>query len=95
VLTDRSDLTAGRDFAVASPSTWRLADLSTKYAFLEDCVLRTCTGLGRKLRIAPLITNQIVSTLAGIRVLFAPTQTGFTYGVRAGRRETACLLQRR
>lgn len=38
VLTDRSDLTAGRDFAVASPSTWRLADLSTKYAFLKDCV---------------------------------------------------------
>jgi DNA-binding transcriptional LysR family regulator len=38
VLTDRSDLTAGRDFGVASPSTWRLADLSTKYAFLKDCV---------------------------------------------------------
>ena len=38
VLTDRSDLTAGRDFAVASPLTWRLADLSTKYAFLKDCV---------------------------------------------------------
>ncbi|WP_163873560.1 LysR family transcriptional regulator [Rhizobium laguerreae] len=38
VLTDRSDLTSGRDFAVASPSTWRLADLSTKHAFLKDCV---------------------------------------------------------
>lgn len=38
VLTDRSDLTAGRDFAVASPMTWRLADLSTKHAFLKDCV---------------------------------------------------------
>jgi len=38
VLTDRSDLTAGRDFGVASASTWRLADLSTKYAFLKDCV---------------------------------------------------------
>lgn len=38
VLTNRSDLTVGRDFAVASPSTWRLADLSTKYAFLKDCV---------------------------------------------------------
>ncbi len=38
VLTDRSDLTVGRDFGVASPSTWRLADLSTKYAFLKDCV---------------------------------------------------------
>lgn len=38
VITDRSDLTAGREFAVASPSTWRLADLSTKYAFLKDGV---------------------------------------------------------
>lgn len=38
VLTDRSELSAGRDFAVGSPLTWRLADLSTKYAFLKDCV---------------------------------------------------------
>jgi DNA-binding transcriptional LysR family regulator len=38
VLTDRSSLTSGRDFTVASPSTWRLADLSTKHAFLKDCV---------------------------------------------------------
>jgi len=38
VLTDRSDLTAGRDFGVSSSSTWRLADLSTKHAFLKDCV---------------------------------------------------------
>jgi DNA-binding transcriptional LysR family regulator len=29
---------AGRDYGVVSPSTWRLADLSTKYAFLKDCV---------------------------------------------------------
>lgn len=38
VLTDRSDLSLGREFAVASPSTWRLADLSTKHAFLKDGV---------------------------------------------------------
>jgi DNA-binding transcriptional LysR family regulator len=38
VLTDRSDLTFGRDFAVASPATWRLADLSTKYAFIKEGV---------------------------------------------------------
>jgi DNA-binding transcriptional LysR family regulator len=38
VLTDRSVLTAGTDFGVASPSTWRLADLSTKHAFLKDGV---------------------------------------------------------
>ena len=34
VLTDRSDLTAGRDFAVISPQTWRLADLGAKHALL-------------------------------------------------------------
>ncbi|CAN5482200.1 LysR family transcriptional regulator [soil metagenome] len=38
VLTDRSNLMEGRDFGVVSPSTWRLADLSTKHAFLNDGV---------------------------------------------------------
>jgi DNA-binding transcriptional LysR family regulator len=38
VLTDRSDLMGGKDYGVLSPSTWRLADLSTKYAFLKDCL---------------------------------------------------------
>jgi DNA-binding transcriptional LysR family regulator len=35
VLTDRSRMTAGRDYGVVSPITWRLADLSTKHAFLR------------------------------------------------------------
>jgi DNA-binding transcriptional LysR family regulator len=34
VLTDRSDLTAGREFGVISPLTWRLGDLFAKHAFL-------------------------------------------------------------
>jgi DNA-binding transcriptional LysR family regulator len=34
VLTDRSDLSQGREFGVMSPSTWRLADLFAKHAFL-------------------------------------------------------------
>ncbi|MEA3251082.1 MAG: LysR family transcriptional regulator [Pseudomonadota bacterium] len=38
VLTDRSNLLAGKDYGVLSPSTWRLADLSTKHAFLKDGV---------------------------------------------------------
>lgn len=38
VLTDRSNLLAGKDYGVFSPKTWRLADLSTKYAFLKDGV---------------------------------------------------------
>jgi DNA-binding transcriptional LysR family regulator len=35
VLTDRSDLSQGREFAVLSPKTWRLADLGAKHAFLR------------------------------------------------------------
>jgi DNA-binding transcriptional LysR family regulator len=34
VLTDRSSLSEGREFGVMSPSTWRLADLFAKHAFL-------------------------------------------------------------
>lgn len=35
VLTDRSSLTAGRDFGVMSSQTWRLSDLGAKHAFLR------------------------------------------------------------
>jgi DNA-binding transcriptional LysR family regulator len=34
VLTDRSDLSAGRELGVFSPATWRLADLFAKHHFL-------------------------------------------------------------
>jgi DNA-binding transcriptional LysR family regulator len=34
VLTDRTELTAGREFGVMSPFTWRLSDLFAKHAFL-------------------------------------------------------------
>jgi len=34
VLSDRTPLTAGRDFGVLAGTTWRLADLSTKHALL-------------------------------------------------------------
>lgn len=34
VLTDRSELTSGREFGVMSPHTWRLGDLFAKHAFL-------------------------------------------------------------
>lgn len=34
VLTDRSTLSAGREFGVMSPATWRLSDLFAKHAFL-------------------------------------------------------------
>jgi len=35
ILTDRSELTAGRDFGVLSQIGWRLADLGAKHAFLR------------------------------------------------------------
>ncbi|AKU20901.1 LysR family transcriptional regulator [Massilia sp. NR 4-1] len=35
ILTDRSDLTAGRQFGVAGNQNWRLADLGAKHAFLK------------------------------------------------------------
>jgi DNA-binding transcriptional LysR family regulator len=35
VLTDRTTLSAGREYSVLSPLTWRLADLGAKHAFLR------------------------------------------------------------
>ncbi len=35
VLTDRSQLSSGREFGVMSQKTWRLADLGAKHAFLR------------------------------------------------------------
>ena len=35
VLTDRTELSKGREFGVFSPRTWRLADLGAKHAFLR------------------------------------------------------------
>jgi DNA-binding transcriptional LysR family regulator len=34
VLTDRSELSSGREFGVMSPATWKLADLFAKHNFL-------------------------------------------------------------
>ena len=36
VLTDRSPLTAGREFSVLSPHSWRLADLGAKHSLLRE-----------------------------------------------------------
>jgi DNA-binding transcriptional LysR family regulator len=38
VLTDRSELTRGREFGVMSPQTWRLSDLFAKHSFLLKCL---------------------------------------------------------
>jgi DNA-binding transcriptional LysR family regulator len=36
VLTDRSELSAGRELGVMSPATWRLADLFAKHHFIRN-----------------------------------------------------------
>src|SRR5439155_65487 len=35
VLTDRSELSQGKEFGVFTANTWRLADLGAKHAFLR------------------------------------------------------------
>lgn len=52
VLTDRSELTRGRDFAVESPQTWRLADLGAKHALLRQ-------GLGWGNMPAPMVRDDL------------------------------------
>ncbi|PVX30374.1 LysR family transcriptional regulator [Sphingomonas pokkalii] len=54
VLSDRSPITAGRDFAVISPRTWRLADLGAKHALLRE-------GIGWGNMPQPLIEPDLVA----------------------------------
>lgn len=54
VLTDRSPLTDGRNFAVVSPRAWRLADLGAKHAFLR-------AGLGFGSMPLPMVQDDLAS----------------------------------
>lgn len=54
VLTDRTDLTRGKDFGVIAPRTWRLADLGAKLAFLR-------AGLGWGGMPRPMIAGDLAS----------------------------------
>ena len=70
VLTDRSQATEGRDFAVLSPRTWRLADLGAKHALLRE-------GIGWGNMPLPLIEGDL---MAGTLVRLAmPEQPGGNY----------------
>ncbi|AHE56746.1 LysR family transcriptional regulator [Sphingomonas sanxanigenens] len=70
VLSDRSRFTEGRDFAVMSPRTWRLADLGSKHALLRE-------GIGWGNMPLPLIEADLV---AGTLVrLHMPDHLGGTY----------------
>lgn len=62
VLSDRSRFTEGRDFAVMSPRTWRLADLGSKHALLRE-------GIGWGNMPLPLIEADLVAgTLVRLRM---------------------------
>lgn len=70
VLTDRSRFTEGRDYAVASPKTWRLADLGAKHALLRE-------GIGWGNMPLPMVEPDLV---AGTLVRLAmPDHPGGTY----------------
>lgn len=70
VLTDRSPLTEGREFAVISPHTWRLADLGAKLALLREGI-----GWGNMPR--PMIEADLAAgTLVELKM---PDNTGTDY----------------
>jgi DNA-binding transcriptional LysR family regulator len=54
VLTDRSMLSAGQEFGVLGGQSWRVAELSTKHAFL-------CAGLGWGHMPYPAVANDIAA----------------------------------
>jgi DNA-binding transcriptional LysR family regulator len=74
VLSDRSRLTEGRDFAVISRKTWRLADLSAKHALLRE-------GVGWGNMPLPMVADDLAS--GALVRLHLPDHTGGRYGMSA------------
>jgi DNA-binding transcriptional LysR family regulator len=70
VLSDRSPLTQGRDFAVMSPRTWRLADLGAKHSLLRE-------GIGWGNMPLPLVQPDLVA--GTLKRLAMPDQPGGLY----------------
>jgi DNA-binding transcriptional LysR family regulator len=71
VLSDRSPLTEGRDFAVMSARTWRLADLGAKHNLLKQ-------GIGWGNMPLPMIESDLVAgTLVRLQM---PESPGGRYG---------------
>lgn len=71
VLTDRTVLTAGRDFGVQSPLTWRLADMGAKQAFLR-------AGFGWGHMPVPMVQDDIADgRLVKIRIRGVPVRGQF------------------
>lgn len=72
VLTDRSTLTAGRDFGVFAPNTWRLADLGAKHAFLR-------AGLGWGHMPRPMVQADLdAGALVAIAIESVPENAAFS-----------------
>lgn len=68
VLTDRTDLTQGRDFGVFTSRTWRLADLGAKHAFL-----RSGLGFGN-MPLGMVAADLANGTLAVLRIEDEPAE---------------------
>jgi len=71
VLTDRSPLTAGRDFSVLSDRSWRLADLGAKHALLKE-------GIGWGNMPLPLVEADLAS--GALVRLEMPDRPALDYG---------------
>lgn len=74
VLTDRSRLTEGRDFAVVSSRTWRLADLGSKHMLLK-------AGIGWGNMPVPMIEEDLKS--GRLVALDLPDSIGGDYALAA------------
>lgn len=69
VLTDRSELSRGRDFGVFAESTWRLADLGAKHTFLR-------AGLGwGAMPVSMIETDLANGSLVGLEIEDKPDAT--------------------
>ncbi|MEH3105857.1 MAG: LysR family transcriptional regulator [Sphingomonas fennica] len=74
VLSDRSRLTEGRDFAVAATRSWRLFDLGAKHALLRE-------GIGWGNMPWPLVAEDVAA--GRLRRLAVPDHPGGVYRLSA------------
>jgi DNA-binding transcriptional LysR family regulator len=87
VLTDRTDLSKGREFRVISPRNWRLADLGAKHAFLlaglgwggmPEAMVAADIAAGRlkEIRLEDVPTDETMAMLATFRADTPPGPAG-------------------
>jgi DNA-binding transcriptional LysR family regulator len=88
VLTDRSALSAGREFGVVSTKIWRIADLGARHAFLRAGlgwggmpldVVEADLAAGRLVRLAindPAISGHVITLSAVYRAATPPGPAG-------------------